>query len=117
MCSSDLLREALAGYDGAFGVMSFDPRVPRLLKTNMPAVRRGLVVRDQLPAWRRRIALWLGDPDFAAVDRAALGKPWVERLRRRMPIYGWTIRTAEQRAQAEVQADALIWEGDGRPRI
>jgi len=34
-----------------------------------------------------------------------------------MPVYSWTIRTAEERRQAEVQADALIWEGDGRPRI
>src|SRR5690349_17458563 len=34
------LRRELAGYDGAFGVMSFDPRVSRLLKTNLPSVRR-----------------------------------------------------------------------------
>jgi len=51
------------------------------------------------------------------VDRAALGKRWVERVRRRMPVYSWTIRTSEQREQARVQADALIWEADGRPRI
>ena len=110
------LRAALTGYAGVFGVMSFDPRIPRLLKTNLSEVRRGLVIRDALPTWRR-IALWLADADFAAVDRAALGKPWVERLRRRMPVYSWTIRTPEERRQAEVQADALIWEGDGRSRI
>jgi hypothetical protein len=34
-----------------------------------------------------------------------------------MPVYSWTIATAEQRAQAEVHADALIWEADGRPGI
>ncbi|HEX6742225.1 MAG TPA: glycerophosphodiester phosphodiesterase family protein [Sphingomicrobium sp.] len=110
------LRAALGEYGGAFGVMSFDPRIARLVKTSMPDVRRGLVIRDQLPSWRRRIALWLADADFAAVERAALGKAWVGRLRRRMPVYSWTIRTAGQRAQAAVQADALIWEGDGRPR-
>ena len=110
------LRTALADYAGPFGVMSFDPRIPRLLKTNMPTVRRGLVIRNELPAWRRRIALWLGDPDFVAIDRAALGWPWVDRLRRRIPVYSWTVRTAEERRQAEVQADALIWQGDGRPR-
>ena len=109
------LRPEFVGYDGAFGVMSFDPRVSRLLKTNFPSVRRGLVVRNSLPATRRRMAMWLADPQFLAVDRAALGKPWVERARRRMPVYSWTIRTAEQRAQAAVHADALIWEGDGRP--
>jgi glycerophosphoryl diester phosphodiesterase len=111
------LASALAGYRGRFGVMSFDPRISRLMKTNMPGVRRGLVIRDSLPAARRRVALWLADPQFVAVDRGALGKPWVARLRQRMPVYSWTIRTAEQRAQAAVHADALIWEGDGRPRI
>jgi glycerophosphoryl diester phosphodiesterase len=111
------LASGLAGYRGRFGVMSFDPRISRLMKTNMPDVRRGLVIRDSLPAARRRVALWLADPQFVAVDRGALGKPWVARLRQRMPVYSWTIRTAEQRAQAAVHADALIWEGDGRPRI
>ena len=110
------LRRDLADYSGRFGVMSFDPRLPRLLKTNLPHVRRGLVIRDSLPTFRRLMAMWLADPHFLAVDRAALGKHWVSRARRWMPVYSWTIATAEQRAQAEVQADALIWEGDGRPR-
>jgi glycerophosphoryl diester phosphodiesterase len=111
------LKRELAGYQGPFGVMSFDPRLPRLLKTTMPAVRRGLVMRDSLPPARRRLAMWLADPHFMAVERTALGKRWVERARRRMPAYSWTIRTAEERRQAEVQADALIWEGDGGPGI
>jgi glycerophosphoryl diester phosphodiesterase len=109
------LRRALEGYDGAYGVMSFDPRLIRLVKTNMPDVRRGLVVRDSLPALRRRLALALANPDFVAVERTALGKPWVARRRERMPVYSWTIATPEQRAQASVQADALIWEANGRP--
>ena len=111
------LRAALGGYAGRFGVMSFDPRIARLLKTNLPDVRRGLVVRDTLPAWRRGIALWLADPQFVAVDRVALGKAWVAQLRTRLPVYSWTIRTTAERRQAEVQADALIWESDGRPRV
>jgi len=109
-------KRELGGYPGPFAVMSFDPRVARLVKTNLPEVRRGLVIRDALPALRRSVAIWLADPHFAAVERTALAKPWVARLRRRMPIYTWTIRTAAERAQAEVHADALIWEGDGRPR-
>jgi len=109
------LRRDLEGYGGAFGVMSFDPRLPRLLKTNLPEVRRGLVVRDRLPSLRRWAAIRLADAAFLAVDRAALAQPWVARLRKRRPVYCWTIRTEEERAQAEVQADALIWEGDGRP--
>ena len=110
------LRAVIADYDGPLGIMSFDPRIPRLLKTNMPEVRRGLVVRDRLPPMRRRVALWLADPDFLAVERTALAKPWVAKLRERMPVYSWTITTPEQRSQAQVHADALIWEADGRPR-
>jgi glycerophosphoryl diester phosphodiesterase len=111
------LGAALAGYRGAFGVMSFDPRISRLMRTNLPEVRRGLVVRDSLPPWRRRGAMWLADPQFVAAERTALGKPWVVRARERMPIYSWTIRSEDDRAQAAVHADALIWESDGRPRI
>jgi len=110
------LREGLGSYEGRFAVMSFDPRIPRLMKANMPDVRRGLIVRDRHSSVRRGLAIMLASPQFLAVERPALGKPWVERARQRMPVYSWTIRTAEERRQAEVQADALIWEGDGRPR-
>ena len=111
------LAAALAGYRGPFGVMSFDPRIPRLMKTNLPHVRRGLVIRDELPPLRRRVAMWLADPQFIAVERTALGKDWLADVRRRMPVYSWTIRSEAERAQATVHADELIWEGDGRPRI
>src|SRR5438067_5978312 len=97
--------------------MSFAPRIARLMRTSMPDVPRGLVVRDALPPARRHLAMWLADPQFMAVDRSALGKAWVARARARMPLYSWTVRTAAERAQAAVHADALIWEGDGRPRI
>jgi glycerophosphoryl diester phosphodiesterase len=109
------LKEALKDYRGPHGVMSFDPRIPRLLKTNHPRVRRGLVVRDSLAGWKRRVSISLADPNFLAVDRKALGKSWVAKARTKMPVYSWTIRGPEQRLQAEVHADALIWEADGRP--
>ena len=109
------LRRTLEGYRGRLGVMSFDPSLPRLLKTNMPSIRRGLVVRDRLAPWKRKLAMWLAVPHFLAVDRAALQQSWIAKARERMPVYTWTIRTAAERAQAMVQADALIWEADGRP--
>ena len=112
---SPALRTALRDYGGAFGIMSFDARVPRFLNTKFPGVRRGIVVGNDVGPLKRRLALWFAQADFLAVDRAALGKPWVERIRRRIPVYSWTIRTAEERAQAAVHADALIWEADGRP--
>ncbi len=109
------LKRALGDYAGPFGIMSFDARLPRLIKTNLPNVRRGLVIKDKLGAWKRSWAMWLADPQFLAVEVAALGKPWVERARRRMPVYSWTVRSSGQRRQAEVHADAAIWENDGRP--
>ena len=65
------LKRALAGYDGPFGVMSFDARIPRLAKTNLPEIRRGLVIRGDLAVLRRRTALWLADPNFVAVQLAS----------------------------------------------
>jgi glycerophosphoryl diester phosphodiesterase len=109
------LKRALGDYKGPFGIMSFDPRLVRLVRTNLPHVRRGLVIRDSLPALRRRLALWLSDPQFLAVDVVALGKAWVARARRKLPVYSWTVRDREQRRQASVHADAAIWEADGRP--
>ena len=110
------LASALAGYRGPFAVMSFDPGLVRLLKTNLPDVRRGLLLEDRLPAVRRYLARKIADPHFAGVEYAAVSRPWVGRWRRRMPVYCWTVRTTDQRRQAEVHADALIWEADGRPR-
>jgi glycerophosphoryl diester phosphodiesterase len=109
------LKRALRDYRGKHGVMSFDLRIPRLLKTNHPRVRRGLILKDNVSPLRRRFTMSLADPQFLAVERAALGKSWVAKERRRMPVYSWTIRGPQQRVQAQVHADALIWEADGRP--
>jgi glycerophosphoryl diester phosphodiesterase len=111
------LTDALANYRGPFGVMSFDPRLPGLLKAKLPNVRRGLVIETALPAHQRKLALALASPQFVAVEQTALGQPWVAAVRREMPVYAWTIASPEERGQAQVQADALIWEADGGPRI
>jgi glycerophosphoryl diester phosphodiesterase len=111
------LQAGLASYEGTFAIMSFEPRLLRLLKTNLPTIRRGLLLRADVKLLQRRMAFWLADPHFLGVDIEVLNQDWVAAARRRLPVYSWTIKTAKQRAQAEVQADALIWEGDGRPRI
>lgn len=109
------LLKSLNGYAGGYGIMSFDARLPRWLRTNARSVRCGLVVADRLSPFKRWAAMKLADPHFLAVDRAALGKPWVAKARRQMPVYSWTIASAAQRAAAMPFADALIWETDGRP--
>jgi hypothetical protein len=107
----------LDGYQGRFGVMSFDPRLPGLLRKTMPNVRRGLVIEAPLPTHQRSLALAVASPQFVAVEHVAIGEPWVAVLRGEMPVYAWTIATPEERVQAQVHSDALIWEADGRPRI
>jgi len=111
------LQRELAGYDGRFAIMSFDPRIPRIMKTRMPGARRGYLIPAALHPIRRRIYRQLANPDFVAVQTTLLAQPWVAAVRRQMPVYAWTIRTAEERRQAEVHADAPIWEADGRPGI
>jgi glycerophosphoryl diester phosphodiesterase len=111
-----VLARDLSGYRGRFGVMSFDPRLLRLLGSARPKIRRGLLIEGRRSFVERRMYLRIAQPDFLAVEFAAIGQPWVSRALERIPIYTWTVRTPSERAQAEVQADALIWEGDGRPR-
>ena len=111
-----ILRRELFAYRGRFGVMSFDPRVLRLLRRAMPEIRGGLLIEERRSFVERRMYQRIADPDFLAVEFPAIGQGWVSRAFERQPVYAWTIRAAEERVQAEVQAGALIWEGDGRPR-
>ncbi len=106
---------AIHGYRGPIGIMSFDPRLARWLKTNAPSVRRGLVVRDSLTPFKRWLAMMLADPQFLAVDVAALPSPWVAAARQHLPVYSWTSRTPADAARVRHFADAAIWESHGRP--
>ena len=109
----------LQNYTGEFAVMSFDPRVARWFRKNSPQICAGLVMREDehgytQKAWQRRLAFWLAKPDFLAYHIAALPSPWVARLRERgLPILTWTVNSAEFRARALTNADALVSEGAG----
>jgi glycerophosphoryl diester phosphodiesterase len=106
----------LADYPGPASVMSFEPKATRWFARHAPQMRRGLVISERASAFDRWRGITLGHPDFLAVDRAALGRSWVAKARQHHWLYCWTIRSPEQRETAEIHADALIWEGDGRPR-
>lgn len=97
------------------GVMSFDPAVSCWLAGHRPDWSRGLVVDSEWSAIDRAAAFDAASPNFLAVDRRLLGDPWAAALREQMPVYSWTIRSAAERETAQVHADALIWEADGRP--
>ena len=103
------------GYPGPLGVMSFEPAAIQWLSRQRPTIRRGLVISERATAFDRWRGMKKSAPDFLAVEWAALERSWVARERSRRRVYSWTIRTNEQRKTAEIGADALIWEGDGRP--
>jgi glycerophosphoryl diester phosphodiesterase len=114
---AEAIADDLAGYAGPVGVMSFDPRVSWWFARHQPYRHRGLVVSRRASAFNRWTAIGYASPNFLAVDRTLLGSRWAAAARSKRRLYSWTITTAEQRAQASVHADALIWEGDGRPGI
>jgi len=106
----------LGDYSGPVGVMSFEPAVGRWFGRQAPHLRRGLVISERASALDRWRSIIMASPHFLAVDRAALGRSWVIKQRGRRWLYSWTIRTPAERETAQVHADALIWEADGRPR-
>ena len=111
------VRRVIEGYTGPHAVMSFDPRVSRWYWQHSPHTVRGLVVSEgedrALPGKvRRHLALWQGKPDFLAYDIRDLPSSFAAAQRRRgLPVATWTVRTAEQRERAAVNADAEIFEG------
>jgi len=105
----------LKHYAGPVGVMSFEPSVGRWLARHEPEMRRGLVISERAGAFDRWRSIRSASPHFLAVDFGALARPWILKARRNRWVYSWTIRSPEQRQTGEVHADALIWEGNGRP--
>jgi glycerophosphoryl diester phosphodiesterase len=106
----------LEDYAGTVGVMSFEPKAIKWFARHRPDRRRGLVISERAGPVDRWRSMLQGSPVFLAVDRAAIARPWVVRQRQKRWIYSWTIRSPADRQTAEIHADALIWEGDGRPR-
>jgi glycerophosphoryl diester phosphodiesterase len=105
----------LEAYPGPVGVMSFEASVGKWLARHEPELRRGLVISERAGAFDRWRSIRSASPHFFAIDCGALARPWVAKVRRNRRVYSWTICTPSQRQTAEIHADALIWEGDGRP--
>jgi glycerophosphoryl diester phosphodiesterase len=115
------------GYKGPLALMSFDPDVMVRMRTLAPAVPRGIVAGVYQGAgwWLDRIGqdrafrlthlLESGpvEPSFYSYHVKALPTPVTRYARevQKLPLFCWTVRTAEERARAEDWSDAPTFEG------
>ena len=110
------IADALEGYTGPHGVMSFNPEVPAWYRRYRPDQLRGLVVsRSQRLGLRgdlaRRFAMWRARPSFLGCDVRDLPYPLAARARSRgVPVYAWTVRTPAAEAIVAAHADQRIFE-------
>jgi glycerophosphoryl diester phosphodiesterase len=118
------IAQELMSYQGAYGLMSFDPRRVQPFGELLPGVPRGIVAGgirrdlDVLP-WLRRWTvkkLWHNDivqPDFLAYFVRGLpsAAPGLRTRPKGMPLFTWTVRTPADQAKAARHADAMIFEG------
>lgn len=107
--------DQLAHYAGPAGVMSFEARAIRWFARNVPGQRRGLVISRRATGLDRWGGILKAAPHFLAIDCGAIAMPWAAKQRQRRWVYSWTIRSPAERQTAAIHADAIIWEGDGRP--
>jgi glycerophosphoryl diester phosphodiesterase len=117
--SCKAVASAIADYEGAVAVMSFDPRVPEWFVEAAPDIVCGLVGTDShengfAGVWRKPEALAAAQPDFLAIDVRDLTRPEAAAWRAAgHPLLTWTVRSPDTRAAGLALADALIAEGEG----
>lgn len=116
--------EVMAGYRGAYCLMSFDPGVIEAIRMLAPDTVRGMIsdtaqdsYYDQLPSPLRQELRTLGflqrtRPHFLSLDHTVL--PWapITALRQQgMPVITWTIRSKEEARRALRHCDQITFEG------
>ena len=120
------IARALAAYKGHVAVMSFDPQSVAAFRRVAPSLPRGLIVErfedkhywPDLSAWQRfamrhLLTAAIARPDFIAYDVRALPAlaPGIARDVFRLPLLTWTVRSEADKANAQLFADAMIFEG------
>lgn len=116
---------ALLAYKGPYAVMSFDPVIVARLRNVLPDAPRGIVSgRYDATWWPGLVSNERADrltnllesnaaaPDFIAYHVNAMPSPVVRFVRDvlELPVFTWTVRTAEQLTMARQWADAPIFE-------
>jgi glycerophosphoryl diester phosphodiesterase len=120
------IADALGPYKGHVAVMSFDPECVAAFRRVAPSLARGLISErfedrhywPDLSAWQRFTMRHLltsafARPHFIAYDIRALPAlaPGIARDVFRLPLLTWTVRSEADKANAQLFADAMIFEG------
>jgi len=111
-------------YAGELAVMSFNPNAVRVFGGMAPDVPRGLTTCGFDDAdWglvpKARLRRLVGIPDMAASGACFISHHWADLARPRVaelkargvPVLSWTIRSAQDEAQARLVADNITFEG------
>ena len=120
------IAEILKSYAGHVAVMSFDPECIATFRRIEPFLARGLISEhfEDTDHWRELTAgqrftmrhlltAVIARPNFIAYDIRALPAlaPGIARDVFHLPLLTWTVRTDDEKALAQVFADAIIFEG------
>jgi glycerophosphoryl diester phosphodiesterase len=120
------IARALAAYKGHVAVMSFDPQSVAAFRRVAPSLPRGLIAErfDDKHYWpdlsagprfamRHLLTAAIAQPHFIAYDIRALPAlaPGIARDVFRLPLLTWTVRGEADKANAQLFADAMIFEG------
>jgi glycerophosphoryl diester phosphodiesterase len=115
----------LEGYGGEVAVMSFDPECVASFRRLAPSLPRGLIAdrfeENDWPnlsaarrfAMRNLLTAAIARPNFIAYDINALPAlaPGIARDVFGLPLLTWTVRSQADKANAQLFADAMIFEG------
>lgn len=96
----------LRAYLGPVGVVGFDPLLLGAMRRRAPRLLRGQTCG--IETWSAR----LSTPDFVTFNIDRLPATAVAKVRQRLPVVAWTVRTAAEYELARDVADAVIVEGE-----
>ena len=105
--------EALQGYHGEVGVMSFDHDLCKQFKQLMPHIPRGLTAYGGEEFYQRHIdAMHAFDLQFVSYKVQDVDTRFVREMKQSgLPVITWTVKTEADRARTEKFADQMTFEG------
>ena len=104
------LIKIMSDYAGQFVVKSFDPKIVFYFCRKAPYIGRGQLATKKNFFLQNLYFNFLTKPDFISYDIRYLPKKRVEKIRRKIPVLGWTVRNKNDLACAKKYCDNYIFE-------